>query len=154
MCGTCQRAVRGRARAPPAVPRPRIAPEPCPLPPAQAFGARNYPMLGIVLQRAQLICCLLIAPIGLLFYFIEPVLLALGQHPEIVAISAEYLRILTPGLFLLVVNGELACFLQLQQQQQGGCPVLLGVKLCRWLGLQCCAPLERLQLWLGLAAAM
>jgi MATE family multidrug resistance protein len=70
----------------------------------QAFGARNYSMLGTVYQRAQVICWAMCIPIALLYHHMTPILLALGQHPDIVALATQYLRILIPGLFLLVVN--------------------------------------------------
>ena len=61
-------------------------------------------MLGVVLQRAQIICTLIIIPVSLLFHYIEPILLKLGQHPDIVAITSEYLHILIPSLFLTMIN--------------------------------------------------
>lgn len=61
-------------------------------------------MLGTVYQRAQVICWTLCIPIALLYHHMTPILLALGQHPDIVALATQYLRILIPGLFLLVVN--------------------------------------------------
>lgn len=55
----------------------------------QAYGACNYPMLGLVLQRALLICWLVCLPITLLWSCIESVLLGLGQPPEVAAGAAR-----------------------------------------------------------------
>lgn len=51
----------------------------------QAFGAKNYKMLGTVLQRAILIGWLACLPVSMLWLHIQPILLHLGQDPEIVA---------------------------------------------------------------------
>jgi MATE family multidrug resistance protein len=46
-------------------------------------------MLGLVLQRALLICWLVCLPITVLWYSMEGVLLALGQPPEVAAGAAR-----------------------------------------------------------------
>lgn len=75
----------------------------CPLlllPPLQAFGARNYAVLGEVLHRARAICWTVCIPIALLWWFIEPVLLLVGQEPDLAHLAAINMRILVPSLFL------------------------------------------------------
>ncbi len=57
---------------------------PCPLTHRQAFGAENYPMLGLVLQRALLICWVACVPISVVWSQAHRLLSALGQAPEIV----------------------------------------------------------------------
>ncbi len=49
----------------------------------QAYGAKNYKMLGILLQRAQVILWVLCIPIVALWVHIDHVLLTLGQEPEV-----------------------------------------------------------------------
>jgi MATE family multidrug resistance protein len=66
----------------------------------QAFGARNYAVLGEVLQRARVICWTICLPIALLWWWMEPVLLALGQEAELSRLAAINMRIMIPGLFL------------------------------------------------------
>lgn len=66
----------------------------------QAFGARNYAVLGEVLQRARLICWTVCLPIALLWWWMEPVLLFLGQEPELSRLAAVNMRIMVPSLFL------------------------------------------------------
>ncbi|GBF98590.1 hypothetical protein Rsub_11315 [Raphidocelis subcapitata] len=69
----------------------------------QAYGARAYTLLGVYLQRAQVICFALCVPLVALWWRIEPLLLALGQEPAIAAVAARYLAILTPAIFLTVL---------------------------------------------------
>lgn len=66
----------------------------------QAFGARNYAVLGEVQQRARVICWTICLPIALLWWWMEPVLLALGQEAELSRLAAINMRIMIPGLFL------------------------------------------------------
>jgi MATE family multidrug resistance protein len=55
----------------------------------QAYGARAYPLLGVYLVRARLICWTLCVPVALLWLQAEPLLLAIGQEPAIAAVSAR-----------------------------------------------------------------
>lgn len=90
----------------------------------QAYGARQYGMLGVVLQRARLICWTACLPIAVLWNFMEPVLNALGQEPQLSHLTAINMRVLIPGLFF----GE--C-----------CDVLLW----GWATLFCCGGAVQLQ---------
>lgn len=69
----------------------------------QAFGARNYAVLGEVLQRARLICWTICFPIMVLWWFMEPVLVLLGQQPDLAHLAGINMRIMIPGL----IAGEL-----------------------------------------------
>jgi len=66
----------------------------------QAFGARNYAVLGEVQQRARLICWTICLPIALLWWFMEPVLVLLGQEAELARLAAINMRIMIPSLFV------------------------------------------------------
>ena len=55
---------------------------------SQAYGARSYKTLGLVLQRALLICWAICIPISLLWTHSEKLLLLLGQKPSIAAGAA------------------------------------------------------------------
>jgi MATE family multidrug resistance protein len=89
-------------------------PTAAPNPAAQAYGARNYRSLGTALQRALLICWLTCLPIALLWQHVEPLLLRLGQQPEIAAGAAGYLAILTPSLFFCAVQETVKRYLMAQ----------------------------------------
>lgn len=54
----------------------------------QAYGARSYKTLGLVLQRALLMCWVVCIPISLLWAYSEQVLLRLGQQPSTAAGAA------------------------------------------------------------------
>lgn len=59
---------------------------------AQAFGAKNYKMLGTVLQRAVLIGWVACVPVSVLWLNMEPLLLRLGQDPEIVSGACRWVQ--------------------------------------------------------------
>lgn len=82
----------------------------------QAFGAENYPMLGLVLQRALLICWVACVPISVVWSQAHRLLSALGQAPEIVEGASRYLRIATPALYLSCVSSCLYRYLVTQQE--------------------------------------
>jgi Na+-driven multidrug efflux pump len=52
-----------------------------------------------VQQRARLICWTASLPVVLLWAYAEPLLLALGQQPELAALAARNLWLMVPGLF-------------------------------------------------------
>lgn len=59
---------------------------------SQANGAKNYPRLGILLQRSFYISIVVIIPISILWWFSPQVFLILRQEPGISQISGEYMR--------------------------------------------------------------
>lgn len=48
----------------------------------QAYGAKQYPLVGYIWQRAIIILGLLCIPICVLLLFAQPILLATGQTPR------------------------------------------------------------------------
>ena len=64
---------------------------------ASFTGSKNPHDLGILLQRGFLILGLFYVPVALLWFFSEPVFLALGQDAQISRDSARFLRVLIPG---------------------------------------------------------
>jgi small-conductance mechanosensitive channel len=61
-------------------------------------------MLGVVLQRALLICLLVCLPITLLWSKISGAILALGQPAAIAGGAAEYLWAVAPSLWLMAIS--------------------------------------------------
>jgi MATE family multidrug resistance protein len=53
--------------------------------------------LGVILQRAYIILSLFYIPIALLWWFSQPIFVALGQEPYISEWSCKFLRTLIPG---------------------------------------------------------
>ena len=57
---------------------------------SQAFGAKNYELVGILTQRGTLICSLLMIPCGLSWFFATgPVLRGIGVDEEIVELKEQ-----------------------------------------------------------------
>ena len=60
---------------------------------AQAVGAGKGKDAGIALQRTLVVAALAAVPIMTVWWFAEPLLLALGQEPSLASSAASYLRI-------------------------------------------------------------
>lgn len=72
----------------------------------QAYGARHYEMVGVSLQRGLLICLtafLVLLPVWLNF---EPLMIAMGQQPDLAAGASRYLRLSIPSIFF---QGAFSC---------------------------------------------
>ena len=80
----------------------------------QAHGARQYRSLGVVLQRALLICWLTALPICALWAHAAPLLRALGQPPAIADGAALYLHAAAPCIFLIAITECLKRYLLAQ----------------------------------------
>ncbi len=65
----------------------------------QAFGAGDYKTLGLVLQRAVLVCWTFCIPVVALLMDAGPLLAHAGQDAAIAGQAALYLRLLLPCLF-------------------------------------------------------
>ncbi|EMS59510.1 Protein TRANSPARENT TESTA 12 [Triticum urartu] len=82
----------------------------------QAFGAGQVAMLGVYLQRSWIVlgvAALLMVP---LYVFAEPVLLALGQDPNVAREAACFALYILPGALSLAVNFPSGKFLQAQSK--------------------------------------
>lgn len=80
----------------------------------QAYGAKQYHMLGIYLQRSWIVlstCALFLLP---LFIFTSPILQALGQDPSITAVAGKISYWFLPVLFSFLVSYTFQMFLQAQ----------------------------------------
>ncbi|CAN8308950.1 unnamed protein product [Cochlearia groenlandica] len=82
----------------------------------QAFGAGQLDMLGVYMQRSWLILlgssfCLL--P---LYVYATPLLILLGQEPEIAEISGRFTAQIIPQMFALAINFPTQKFLQAQSK--------------------------------------
>ena len=82
----------------------------------QSYGAKQYHMMGIYLQRSWIIltgCALLNVPVYLLA---EPLLVLLGQDPEICIVARTISLWYIPVMFSLVGNYSLQMYLQAQSK--------------------------------------
>ena len=82
----------------------------------QSYGAKQYEMLGVHLQRSWLI--LFISSIALLpiFIFTSPILKALGQEEAIAEVAETISLWIIPGLFSFVLSYTCQMFLQAQSK--------------------------------------
>ncbi|BFI13550.1 MATE family, multidrug and toxin extrusion protein [Marchantia polymorpha subsp. ruderalis] len=80
----------------------------------QAYGAKQYHMLEIYVQRAVFVLCCTCVPLTILFLKIETILLLAGQTPEISSKAAEYVFWLLPALYASAFLQPLIKFLQTQ----------------------------------------
>ncbi|KAJ8763752.1 hypothetical protein K2173_003534 [Erythroxylum novogranatense] len=80
----------------------------------QAYGAGKYDMLGIYLQRSIVLLTLVGAAITFIYIFSKPVLIFLGQSPEIASSAAIFVYGLVPQIFAYGVYFPIQKFLQAQ----------------------------------------
>lgn len=88
----------------------------------QAYGAKQYHMLGIHMQRAMLVLLLVSIPLVLIWVYTSQILMAVGQNPEISIEAGVYACWLIPGLF---AYGLLQCFVRFLQNQNIVFPVFI-----------------------------
>ncbi|PAA62512.1 hypothetical protein BOX15_Mlig026985g2 [Macrostomum lignano] len=65
---------------------------------SQTYGSRNRKRMGLYLQRSFLLMNLALLPLACLHLNIRPLLLLIGQAPEIAHRAALYMRLFLPGL--------------------------------------------------------
>ncbi|KAH0985873.1 hypothetical protein GBA52_013050 [Prunus armeniaca] len=81
----------------------------------QAYGAENYDMLGIYLQRATIVLTLTGLPLLLIFLLSKPILILFGETPKLAAAAAVYVYGLIPQIFAYAINFPMQKFLQAQR---------------------------------------
>ncbi|GJM99851.1 hypothetical protein PR202_ga16989 [Eleusine coracana subsp. coracana] len=87
----------------------------------QAFGARQYHLLGIYKQRAMVVLTLTSVPLALIWFYTEPILLLFGQDADIAAEAGTFARWMIPSLF---AYGLLQCHVRFLQTQNVVLPVM------------------------------
>ncbi|TVU38880.1 hypothetical protein EJB05_12275, partial [Eragrostis curvula] len=80
----------------------------------QAYGAHKYSMLGVYAQRAGVLLAATGIPLAVIYAFSEPILLLLGQSPEIARAAALFVYGLIPQIFAYAANFPIQKFLQAQ----------------------------------------
>uniref|UniRef100_A0A453BU05 Protein DETOXIFICATION n=1 Tax=Aegilops tauschii subsp. strangulata TaxID=200361 RepID=A0A453BU05_AEGTS len=89
----------------------------------QAFGAKQYHLLGIYKQRAILVLTPLSVVVAVIWAYTGQILLFFGQDPEIAMGAGSYIRWMIPALF---VYGPLQCHVRFLQTQNIVHPVMLS----------------------------
>ncbi|XP_051216689.1 protein DETOXIFICATION 16 isoform X1 [Lolium perenne] len=89
----------------------------------QAFGAKQYHLLGIYKQRAILVLTLVSVVVAMVWAYTGQILLLVGQDAEIAMGAGSYIRWLIPALF---VYGLLQCHVRFLQTQNIVLPVMMS----------------------------
>uniref|UniRef100_A0A0D9WQ01 Protein DETOXIFICATION n=1 Tax=Leersia perrieri TaxID=77586 RepID=A0A0D9WQ01_9ORYZ len=101
----------------------------------QAFGAKQYHLLGIYKQRAVLLLTVVSIPIAVLWFHTGDILLKLGQDADIAAEAGAYARWMIPALF---ASGPLQCHVRFLQAQNVVVPVMAAAAVTALCHLVVC----------------
>ncbi|KAJ0231999.1 Protein DETOXIFICATION 54 [Hirschfeldia incana] len=82
---------------------------------SQAFGSKNWELLSLSLHRMVVILLIAAVPISLLWVNLGPIMLFLGQDPEITATAAEYCLYALPDLLTNTLLQPLRVYLRSQR---------------------------------------
>lgn len=100
----------------------------------QAYGAQQYSLLGLYLQRALIVLNVTGIPLALVWANMEHILLALGQDASISKKAGEYTLWLIPTLFAYATAQPLVKFLQAQS-------IVIPLMLCAACTFCCHIPI-------------
>ncbi|KAM6579527.1 hypothetical protein CsatA_003301 [Cannabis sativa] len=70
----------------------------------QSYGAKQYHMLGIHMQRGMIVLLAVSIPLAIIWFNAGQILLFLGQDPEISAEAGRYARFMIPSIFAYAVT--------------------------------------------------
>ncbi|QCD92269.1 solute carrier family 13 [Vigna unguiculata] len=103
----------------------------------QSYGAKQYHMLGIHMQRAMLILMTVSIPLAVIWANTRSILIFFGQDPEIAAAAGSYAKFMLPTVFAYGLLQCLNRFLQTQNivypmMCSSGITTLLHVLTC-WI---------------------
>nr|CAB3467982.1 unnamed protein product [Digitaria exilis] len=87
----------------------------------QAFGARQYHLVGINKQRAMLLLTAVSVPLAVVWFYTGDILLLFGQDADIAAEAGTFARWMIPALF---AYGPLRCHVRFLQTQNIVVPVM------------------------------
>uniref|UniRef100_A0A2N9HEJ6 Protein DETOXIFICATION n=1 Tax=Fagus sylvatica TaxID=28930 RepID=A0A2N9HEJ6_FAGSY len=89
----------------------------------QSYGAKQYRMLGIHMQRAMIVLLLVSIPLALIWANAGQILVSLGQDPEISAEAGLYARFMIPSIFGYAL---LQCHVRFLQSQNNVVPMMVS----------------------------
>ncbi|CAI0374645.1 unnamed protein product [Linum tenue] len=81
---------------------------------SQAYGSKNWDLLHVSLQRMVLILCAAAAPITFLWLNLRPIMVFLGQDPDIASTAATYCLYALPDLWTNALLQPLRVYLRSQ----------------------------------------
>ncbi|GLJ22192.1 hypothetical protein SUGI_0417020 [Cryptomeria japonica] len=80
----------------------------------QAYGAKQYHMLGVICQRSMIIMTATAVVLAFIYIFADDILVGIGQSKDIAAAGGVFARGLVPQLFAFAINCPMQRFLQAQ----------------------------------------
>ncbi|KAJ4973639.1 hypothetical protein NE237_006813 [Protea cynaroides] len=89
----------------------------------QSYGAKQYHMLGIQMQRAMFVLILVSIPLSFIWAYTGNILVALRQDPEISAEAGLYARLMIPSIY---AYGLLQCQVRFLQSQNVVFPMMIS----------------------------
>ncbi|GAB2289772.1 Protein DETOXIFICATION 16 [Dionaea muscipula] len=103
----------------------------------QSFGAKQYHMVGVHMQRAMFILVIVSIPLAAIWANTRPLLVALGQDHQIAEEAGRYAKFMIPSLFAYGFLHSLIKFLQTQSivfpmMLSTGITTLLHILVC-WI---------------------
>lgn len=101
----------------------------------QSYGAKQYHMLGIHMQRAMLVLFLVCIPLAVIWANTSPILQFLGQDPLISKEAGMYARYMIPCVF---AYGILQCQVRFLQTQNNVFPMMITSGITTLLHLVLC----------------
>lgn len=101
----------------------------------QSYGAKQYHMLSIHMQRAMLILLIVSIPLATIWAYTGTILMAVGQDPEISQEAELYARFMIPSLF---AYGLLQCLVRFLQTQNIVFPMMLSSGITTLLHVLVC----------------
>ncbi|KAL8191786.1 hypothetical protein R6Q57_028517 [Mikania cordata] len=105
----------------------------------QAYGAHQFDMLGVYLQRSTVLLMATSIPLMFVYIFSNPLLLLIGQSKEIATAASLFIFGLIPQIFAYAANFPIQKFLQAQSivnpSAYIAAAVLLVHILLTWLAL-------------------
>ncbi|KAL9334915.1 hypothetical protein Peur_072096 [Populus x canadensis] len=101
----------------------------------QAFGARQFHMLSIHMQRAMVVLLLVSIPLAIIWANTRAILIACGQQKDIAEEAGLYARFMIPSLF---AYGLLQCLVKFLQTQNIVFPMMLCAGITTLLHILVC----------------
>jgi multidrug resistance protein, MATE family len=92
---------------------------------SQAFGAKNFRLIGIVFQNCMVICTLLSIPITIAWMFTEDLLLLLGQGEAVSKLAGDFTKWSIPGVLPYLYYRTIMRYLQNQHIMMPGTQKLI-----------------------------
>ncbi|XP_020409731.1 protein DETOXIFICATION 16 isoform X3 [Prunus persica] len=101
----------------------------------QAYGAKQYNMLGVHMQRAMLTLLVVSIPLALIWFYTSTILMALGQDHEISTEAGTFNQWMIPSLFAFSL---LQCLNRFLQTQNNVFPMMISSGITAFLHIMVC----------------